>query len=55
MTATPGESRTLGDLWRLPGVQEVRRCAHGFDLTFPEAEVVITIRDPGPGPSCETE
>jgi hypothetical protein len=49
------ELRTLEDLARLSGVQEVRSSADGFSVAFPEADFVISVSSPRPDPSCETE
>jgi hypothetical protein len=54
-TSSPHEQRTLDDLARLKGVQEVRSFGDGFQVAFPEADFVISLSSPRPDPSCETE
>ena len=53
-TSSPDELRTLEDLARLTGVQEVRSFGDGYSVAFPEADFVISLSGPRPDPSCET-
>jgi len=53
-TCSPDELRTLEDLARLTGVQEVRSFGDGYTVAFPEADFVISLSRPRPDPCCET-
>ena len=54
-TSSPDELRTLEDLARLTGVQEVRSFGDGYSVAFPEADFVISMSGPGPEPGARPD